>query len=463
MPFCLPSPSRPRYIRINIVATLILCLIILTLLNLRSRSISSSYRFPSRNPHGDSHHAPDIPAEYSLQQKEAPFCAERYNRGYLDGLRNSSTEFCAPGSSSNLTCFHSRTIDERLDSFCVAKPAAFIAADEKFQIGCALTDTARPKFENFPAYWYETGPRRIFQDFVNMNGDIKTPGPSSSYTILIKREGATNLWHCLMEIFAMTLTIDVLRTTLEPASNAPFFASGDPANTQVVILDDREDGPYFDLWRLFARKPITRLKDIPEGGWSDNIIIPLPGQSNPVWQGDWKMHDCENSALVQTFSNRVLAFYDIKAPARNRNKVVLTYIDRKETRSLVNSESYLEAIKNRFPYVRIQSIDFAAIPFKKQLEVIQGTDVLVGVHGAGLTHSMFLRKGSAVVEIQPAELDHKGFHNLANLMGNTYFGARALDKPPTLKRDWHSEDVFLDKVQFIELVGEAVKSMYSNS
>lgn len=71
--------------------------------------------------------------------------------------------------------------------------------------------------------------------------------------------------------------------------------------------------------------------------------------------------------------------------------------------------------------MNVQSIDFAAILYKDQLKIIQESDILAGVHGAGLTHGIFLPSGSAMVEILPPGLNHKGFRNVASLRGHDYF------------------------------------------
>lgn len=51
------------------------------------------------------------------------------------------------------------------------------------------------------------------------------------------------------------MSFDVLRMARDPLnSNGPFF--GHPVDThvtRVVILDDHVNGPYWDLWQLFAR------------------------------------------------------------------------------------------------------------------------------------------------------------------------------------------------------------------
>lgn len=40
-----------------------------------------------------------------------------------------------------------------------------------------------------------------------------------------------------------------------------------------------------------------------------------------------------------------------------------------------------------------------ATDFREQLKVIQNTDVLIGMHGAGLTHMLFLPDWASVFEL----------------------------------------------------------------
>lgn len=420
-----------------------------------------------------------LPSEYDRLLEESPFCAARFGREYLDELRDSATEYCSADPISSLTCFHSRTAqDQRTDSFCVARDAALDTIEKKFHIGCELRDLTKdenqqvrnaPRLSDFSRYWYETGPRYIFDHFVELSPPRKPSRPVQDskriFTLLLKREGAFNTWHSLMEIFSMTMTMDILQMTKDPRTGAPFFTTADIKNTQVLVLDEHEEGPYFDLWTLFAQRPVLRLSNLTDSDQFGrfNAIIPLPGASNPTWQGDWEVNPCTKGSLLQVFSRRVLNFYSAtESDSFNDrdDKVKVTFIDRVGSRRLLNSAVYLEELKKAFPRVEIQSIDFAAIPFREQVRISHQTDVLVGVHGAGLAHGMFLQEGSAMVEILPAELDHKGFHNLAKLLGHTYFRTHA--RKPRAKRDaWHHEDVFLEKQRFVELVGAAIKSVYS--
>ncbi|TGO29925.1 hypothetical protein BPAE_0009g00200 [Botrytis paeoniae] len=414
----------------------------------------------------------DVPPEYNVDPYHSSFCAERYGRTYLENMRDSATEYCMPGSSINLTCFHTtKWPGSSRDTMCLGQAATWDAYEKKFQLGCDIRpldgeEKAKgyPEFNSFRSYWYGTGTKVIFDEFVSKTKHLRQYPTTSNYTILIKREGALNPWHCLMEIWSAMMTIDVLRMSVNPATNAPFYIPEDIRDTQIVILDDHVDGFYIDLWTAVAQRPIIRLKELSETTEFENIIVPLPGASNPIWQGDWTIHDCGQSELLRTFSDRVLSFYNVEPWKPHDGDIVITYIDRRRRR-LVGQESYLEELQSRDPRVKIQMIDFESIPFSEQVKIVRETDILVGVHGAGLTHGIFLPEGSVMVEILPEGLNHKGFRNLAGLRSHTYLSVHAskLPAPSRGKKraEWHSEDVSLDRERFLDLMKVAIRSVYN--
>ncbi|KAE8381583.1 DUF563 domain-containing protein [Aspergillus bertholletiae] len=415
---------------------------------------------------------PALPADYVAVPQGSAVCADLFGVPYLESMRDVAVEYCAPQSSSSLTCFHSQHVGSRIDTFCLAQGASFNLSRQKFTLDCELQGPSMPNspfnipsYGRFENYWYNTGPNIAFDKMVDLQRDSSTTAKialagGSNFTLVINREGETNPWHTLMEIFSMTMTIDVLQMSHGSNSEGPLFTASDIDNTQVLVIDDHKDGPFFDLWSLFAKRPTLRLQDLkPDSSIEfQNLIIPLAGGSNPLWQGDWEPHSCKHSPLLHTFSNRVLDFYGLKERVPKGPDIVVTYINRTGSRKLTNSKEYLQAIEDTIPHIRIQSVDFAAIPLKRQLDIIRETDVLVGVHGAGLTHGIFLSQGSAMVEIIPSELNHKGFRNVASLLGHSYFSTHASH---TNNNDWHNEDVFLEKDRFMDILSTAIKAVYN--
>ncbi|KAI8623076.1 hypothetical protein F5Y19DRAFT_482079 [Xylariaceae sp. FL1651] len=153
-------------------------------------------------------------------------------------------------------------------------------------------------------------------------------------------------------------------------------------------------------------------------------------------------------------------------------------------------------------------INFEDLSFAEQVRVAQETEILVGVHGAGLTDSMFMRQGAgAVFKIIPARFEHRGFRNIASMRNLEYFrthaniipsdkwafgqAERAKDTTQTRgnsgdeiiegadqgqgldiatareegsinKRDeWHVNDIDIEEDRFLEVVESAIKYMYN--
>lgn len=59
------------------------------------------------------------------------------------------------------------------------------------------------------------------------------------------------------------------------------------------------------------------------------------------------------------------------------------------------------------------------ILFRDQLKIIHNTDILIGMHGAGLTHLLFLPKWASLFELYNCE-DPSCYLDLARLRGVNY-------------------------------------------
>ncbi|KAI7358640.1 hypothetical protein KC354_g9630 [Hortaea werneckii] len=102
-------------------------------------------------------------------------------------------------------------------------------------------------------------------------------------------------------------------------------------------------------------------------------------------------------------------------------------------------------------------LDYGTLSFKAQLETDQTTDILVGVHGAGLTHGMFLRRRSTVAQILPPTLDHYGFENMARFLGHKYYSMHATPFDSVNHTgDWHHDDVFVEEEDFLQFMNKVI-------
>ena len=286
-----------------------------------------------------------LPSEYHVSSKAQPYCSQRFGVEYLGTLSNSTSQHCSSASRSSLTCFHSQTHQTgRIDSFCIGGPTSLTNDHpRKLSLNCRLQEDgdvygkATPRLSQFPSYWYETGPRLLFNRYIEISEKAMAPALSSasqrSFSILVTREEiVTNLWHTLMQIWSLYMTIDVLRVTADPRTRKTFFDDGDARNTQVIIFDKYEEGPFIELWQLFARKPILRWENVTTAQMEgQDIIVPLPGHSNPFWEGDWTVHECGKSDLLETFSSRILSHFNISTNLAGKRRpedssLILTYM-----------------------------------------------------------------------------------------------------------------------------------------
>lgn len=419
----------------------------------------------------------NLPIEYQATSTQSDFCEARFGTNYLKNLAGHSAQYCEHDSLSDLTCFSSitETTSQRVDMFCIGGPADYDETIGKFVLECAPHKMSPeqiqggiPYLTELPFYWYNTGPGVVFTDLVDLNPGFSIvpnwPTDHLPVTILVKREELVhNTWHALMEIFSTYMTLDILRMAINPSTGSPYFQESDIKNTQILFVDDYLDGPYYDLWTMFATKPVLRLKDLKSGTRirTGKIIVPLAGGSNPLWQGDWDELDCSESTLLRAFSSRVLQFHKIATPSKPPNSpITLTYVDRTTNRRLSDQAALLETLRINHPEITINVVDLASISFPEQLSIVRSTDILVGVHGAGLTHGIFLPPRSALIEIMPFNLAHKGFRNMAKMLGNRYVAVEAQDNPDVTEissGSWHFEDVQVDEKVFLDAIDVAIR------
>lgn len=70
-------------------------------------------------------------------------------------------------------------------------------------------------------------------------------------------------------------------------------------------------------------------------------------------------------------------------------------------RRMDNEDELREAVQARLPAARVSTVALEDLDLPAQMDVINQTDLLIGMHGAGLGYSMMLPPNAAVLEIFP--------------------------------------------------------------
>ena len=111
---------------------------------------------------------------------------------------------------------------------------------------------------------------------------------------------------------------------------------------------------------------------------------------------------------------------------------------RKLGRSVRNDGEVVRALKSlegrAFPNgarVTVRDVDYSSLSFEDQIKTNLDTDVMVGPHGAGLMHNIFMPDRGHLVELGidgSSNLRH--FHNLATWQGRAYTGGPMANPVP---------------------------------
>ena len=125
---------------------------------------------------------------------------------------------------------------------------------------------------------------------------------------------------------------------------------------------------------------------------------------------DWSKHhlNCSSVSLL------LISRRDYITHARNPTAVV--------RRKIANEQELESALRTRNPNFRIRSVQLEKLTFHQQLALVASSDLMVGMHGAGLTHAMFLPDRSGLVELVPGKLGagNRHFQAIARWRGIEY-------------------------------------------
>jgi hypothetical protein len=86
-------------------------------------------------------------------------------------------------------------------------------------------------------------------------------------------------------------------------------------------------------------------------------------------------------------------------------------------RSISNLDQLAQTLSAHYP---VRVVDFATMTPADQIDTINTTAVLIGQHGAGLTHSLFLHNDAILVELNTTDWDQVWYQTLNSDLGLRY-------------------------------------------
>lgn len=159
---------------------------------------------------------------------------------------------------------------------------------------------------------------------------------------------------------------------------------------------------FQDTWEAFTDHPLWDLKTFRgDTVCFRNMVFPLlPRMIFGLYYNTPIIYGCEKSGLFDAFSKHLLYKLQIPLYKRVNQKIKVTFLSRNtKYRRVLNENALLGAITENVEYEVQKVVYDKEIPFKKQLEITRNSDIFIGIHGAGLTHLLFLPEWAAVFEL----------------------------------------------------------------
>ena len=261
-------------------------------------------------------------------------------------------------------------------------------------------------------------------EYENKDKKIEELAPGKTIFFLGRNQDSPNLFHGNSELVNIISMMKIFNLK--------------PEDIKIVSFESMEirDDPFRDLYiNLVSRggEPIHVSKLKKKYHISSAIFVPINLDSPLFIKNDFPK--CENSTetykilnnlvdqylnlkeFKDTFKSDDKVFYYPKSVIKNHKKHIkftkfVTIQWRKvwpkgrknQQRLLGNGKELADKLASILPNnILIRLVNTASLPMKEQISVIRKTDYLVGIHGAGLSLSIYMKKSAILHEILAVE------------------------------------------------------------
>lgn len=232
---------------------------------------------------------------------------------------------------------------------------------------------------------------------------------------------------------------------------------------QVVLWDLHPDGPFFDLIHQafspshppirhnhYNRKKVLFKHLVFHLESPAGLIFPKVSLPDPL--------RCYDTTLFQAYRRHVLqAFHLLDVPAPPIPTVTLILRHRSERKNvgrvMANEEEIIQVLKTG-TMMKLNIVDLATLSYGEQLKLIRNSNVLVGIHGAGLMFIMFAAEEAVLVEVHPSYRQDRHFRHAARMTGKIYMPLRSLQRETC---HGSSDNVHVPKDEFIRAMDGALR------
>ena len=228
----------------------------------------------------------------------------------------------------------------------------------------------------------------------------------SNFTIAIAREDYANIYHMSLHMFSVFLMLKAFRQQ--------------PRNITLLILDAHPAAEIDSVFQTLYG-PLIRIGQLKRPTFFNNLVFSLPENKSPLSKYKFK-----DTPYLDQFRSFVLNRYLIgESSVLNCKELKITLVWRRDKvyhprnmkgtvhRKIFNEAEIYSALYEKYPHFCIRGFLFETLPMSEQLKIIKNTDVLIGMHGAGLIHTLYLPNTAGLIELFPYKFKKMyGYYNL---------------------------------------------------
>lgn len=245
---------------------------------------------------------------------------------------------------------------------------------------------------------------RVFSDDHKCDIWIEKP------TFLMKLDATVNMYHHFCDFINLYASLHL---------NNSFSL-----DNNIIIWDSYPYRSNFGVvWKAFTRNPVLHIGQFKgkKVCFRDLILPLLPRMIYGIYYNMPLIPGCAQSGLFRAFNRHLIHGLNIKVTVpENQQLVRITLISRQtKYRRVLNEEQLVSALA-AIDGISVAVHDFNHwMPFADQIDITANTDVLIGMHGAGLTHALFQPDWAVLFELFNCDDEHC-YKDLARLRGIRY-------------------------------------------
>lgn len=359
---------------------------------------------------------------------ETEECKDMYGKDSIIHWRNSTKEYCSNPSERSITCFEATHFEPFSESPFPVTTCRFQNLMKQRNFWTPACEYDQSNNFSLSKLWYDSGAGYILdkiklQSPPDMNTACRHVEMRPTFMFMREAGIAANVFHEMAQIFALYVTKHV-------------HGIGDSYNSSQVLLVafDKEQrasksgfvGRCDELLGAFSSHPVLYHEDIPDDTCFTNAMTVVGGGENMgLWYKWGKLISCQRSPVVMSFAHFLLQGIGIQpvSPSSLSGTPRVCWISRGSnyTRNLRYEDLFIAELQRENPELDLHVGVYGSDDLKSlrsQILWTQKCSVMIGAHGAGLTHCMWMPEESVLVEILPPR---KGsYRTLARLLGHQY-------------------------------------------